>query len=289
MAVHTEENSQNGSQKLNVIFHGAFAFDQVSRQDRILALIPFIDHHVYIAGNWLAETKLRGRINPDENTNDVEYELQGVEMGCKRFQPGETLMVRPQQRSEPSARPYAILSFPLPETITSTFVADIPASAIDGRDDLLTGADPQPIATLEIFTYTIKNEDDVMLKATDGNGGHSWQPDVVDDFINLHIFAAEDHFEPVSNSDEDFNRCAELLGGVRVRVDTTRLPASRVLTGPPLPPGVDARETESLANRTERMARVGRLVKKGGDANVAWFGNDALDGDPEGCTGPALG
>jgi hypothetical protein len=287
--VQTPENSRNGSQKLNVIFHGAFAFDQVSRPGRILALIPYIDHHVYRAGNWLAETDIRGNINPGDNTSDVEYELRGVEAGSEQFRPDQTLMVTARHPGRPSARPYATLDFPLPETITATYVADIPLSAIDGADDLLVDKDPQRISTLEVFTYTIENEDAVMLKATDGKAGHYWQPAVVDDHINLHIFAAEDHYHPVSNADEDFNKCTELLGGVRVRLDTTRLPASRVLTGPPLPPGVDDREAESLANRTERLARLGRLVlQPGGDANVAWFGNDALDGNPEGCTGPAF-
>ena len=53
----TQENSRNGSEKLNVIFHGAYVFDQTTQPNRILALIPDIGHHSYRAGSWLAETE----------------------------------------------------------------------------------------------------------------------------------------------------------------------------------------------------------------------------------------
>jgi hypothetical protein len=33
------------------------------------------------------------------------------------------------------------------------------------------------------------------------------------------------------------------------------------------------------------MARLGRLVGQNGDTNLAWYGNDALDGDPQSCAG----
>jgi hypothetical protein len=52
------------------------------------------------------------------------------------------------------------------------------------------------------------------------------------------------------------------------------------------PPGVTDEETEDLATRTKRLMRLGRLIALKGDANLAWYGNDSLDGNPAGCGGP---
>jgi hypothetical protein len=236
-------------------------------------------HHVYRAGNWLAETELRGRIG----SKPVTYELLGVTPGGDKFDPSLNLMVKPQQPSEPQSHPYATLVFPLPEKITSLLRADLARSSFSSPQELAVDGD-QHISTVQVFTYDFPDENAVMLKADDGDG-HYWQPVLVEDHINLHIFAAEDHYHKPSNAEEDFNQCAELIG-LSLRLQTRSLPTSGLLASPPLPPGVDARETESLALRTDRLAKLGRLVlQKDGDANAAWFGNDALDGDVEACSG----
>jgi len=67
---------------------------------------------------------------------------------------------------------------------------------------------------------------------------------------------------------------------------TGTLRASAIPNDSHLPAGVAAEETEDLAPRTLRMARLGRLVTLNGDANLAWYGNDALDSDPSACSGP---
>jgi hypothetical protein len=241
-----------------------------------------MQHHVYRAGTWLAETELRGRTH----TKEVTYELQGVKPGEARFDPNLNLMVKPQKPDKPQSLPYATLVFPQPQTITSLLRADIQRGSFDPPDELVVKTDEQHISTVQVFTYDYLDENAVMLKADDGDG-HYWQPVVVDGHINLHIFAAEDHYHKPSNAEEDFNRCAELIGGLDLRLQIQSLPTSGLLDGPPVPDGVDNRETESLALRTERMARLGRLVLQDDTlASLAWFGNDALDGDPEGCSGP---
>jgi hypothetical protein len=265
-----------------VIFHGAFAFDQCTQPGQILALIPHMHHHVYRAGNWLAETELRGRTHSKE----VTYQLSGVSPGKGQFDPNRNLLVKPQQPGKPQALPYATLVFPLPRSITSLLRADIPRASFTAPHDLVVNNDNQHISTVQVFTYDFPDENAVMLKANDGDG-HYWQPVVVDNHINLHIFAAEDHYHKPSNAEEDFNKCAELIGGLDLRLQTRFLQTSGLLGGPSVPPGVDNRETESLALRTERMARLGRLVlQKDAVASLAWFGNDALDGDPLACSGP---
>jgi len=283
--VDTQENSQhNGSGKLNVIFHGAFTFDQRTEPNRLLALMPKIPRHVYRAGSWLAETDLRGRTQSEE----VVYELSGVKPGAGKFSPEQhqNVMLKPQPQEKPAVAPYATLKFPLPKQITSLQVAEIPRAAFTHPEYLLVDTDPQHIATVQVFTYDILDENALSLKAQDGDG-HYWEPVFTGDYINLHIFAAEDHYHKPSNAQEDFNQCVSLLGGVKLRLQTRSLHTSGILDAGQLPPGVAPEETETLALRTLRMARLGRLVSQNGDANLAWYGNDALDGDVEAC-GPVI-
>lgn len=277
----TQRNSQpNGRKRLNVILHGAYSLDLTTEPGRILALIPYIPYHVYRAGNWLAETELRGRTN----ATAVVYELLGVNPGEAEFDVQQNLLVKPKQAAKPQASPYATLIFPLPDRISSLLVADIPRSSFNDSQELVGNSDPQPIATLQILTYDFDDENVLMLKAKGGDG-HYWEPVLSGGYVNLHIFSAEDHYHKPSNALEDFNQCADLIGGLNLRLQIQFLPASGILPTQRVP-GVNDWETESLALRTERMARLGRLVTQGGDARLAWSGNDALDGDPSGCTGP---
>jgi hypothetical protein len=283
--VNTRKNSQqNGSGKLNVIFHGAFTFDESKEPDRILALMPRMGHHVYRAGSWLAETEVRGRTTSEE----VVYELLGVKPGTENFKPEQNrnVMVKPQGQSDPEKAPYATLKFPLPNKITSLRVAEIPRRDFTFPEELVVDSDPQHIATLQVFTYDIEDQNTLSLKAQDGDG-HYWEPVFTGNYINLHIFSAEDHYHKPSNAKEDFNECAKLVGGVKLRLQTRSLRASGIVDAGQLPAGVVEEETEDLALRTMRMDRLGRLIRQNGDANLAWYGNDAMDGSPRAC-GPIV-
>jgi hypothetical protein len=282
--VGTHHNTQqNGSKKLNVIFHGAFAFDQTTQPDHILALIPQIEYHVYRAGNWLAETELRG----GADSKAVEYVLVGVKPGKAKFDAQTNLIVKPHKSGKPKASPYATLIFPLPDKITSLLRAEISRDLFSHNQELELSSNCQHLATVQVFTYEFDDQNKLMLKAKDGNG-HYWEPVLTGDYINLHIFSAEDHYHKSSSAREDFNECADLIGGLELRLRTQFLRASGILSEPDPPAGVYKGEIESLALRTERMARLGRLVTQGADAKLAWYGTDALDGDPEGCTGPVF-
>jgi len=273
----------DGCAGLNMLFHGAFAFDQGRDPKRIYVSAPLMEHHVYRAGSWLAETELRGR-KPGEDS-EVSYELAGVTAGGARFDPAdrENLIVKLDRDYGRRAVPYVTLRLPLPRKITSLRVAEIPLSALRHTEELVTPGDPQHIATLQVFTYDVEDQNAVALKAVSG-GGHFWEPVLMEGYINLHVFAAEDHFHKPSNADEDFNQCMDLLGG-KLKLQTGRLRANGILDeGEPLP-GVAPQETEGLGLRTLRIARLGRILKQKGDANLAWYGNDALDGSEVACAG----
>jgi len=282
----TQAKSQsNGRAKLNVLFHGAFTFDEGKDKDRkqIYVSTPLMQHHVYRAGNWLAETDLRGRRPHEER--EVFYELHGVSKeGTERFDPRRNLIVKVDRGFPLRTIPYVTLRLPLPSAIKSLRIADVPSTVFTHAEELETASEQQHIATLQVFTYEVEDQKTLALKATEGPG-HFWEPVQMDGYFNLHVFAAEDHFHKPSNADEDFNQCTGLLGGVKLRLKTGSLRADGIFDDEPVQ-GVAAQETESLALRTLRIARLGRILKRKGDANLAWYGNDALDGSEGACAGP---
>jgi len=265
-----------------VIFHGAFAFLEEEKQQRIRVMIPVIARHEYRAGNWLGETRLRRGI----------YELKGVTPGrVSQFNAKRNLIVRSKK---PAARPqpYATLFFPLPEKITSLRTAKVPTSSFTNPQHLLVKGKKQHISTLQVFTYNFMSANELLLKSA--NGGHFWEPVMqakkkknrIERSVNLHIFSVEDSVDEPFQAG-DFMKCAELLDSdVNLASACAYQPSAIAKTD--LPYGVIAAETEDLAPRTLRLARLGRLVSQGDDANQAWYEDDALDNEPPTC-GPVIG
>jgi len=256
------------------MLHGTFTYIQQKKEKRILALVPDLQRHVLRAGSWLAETKVRG---------GPTYKLKGVDPGGDTLDPARNLFLKFRKRP-PEPRPFATLILPLPRKITPLRIAEVPSSAFTPREELVGQGDTQQVPTLQVFAYDFKDENQLFLEADQGDG-HFWEPVPIGGYINLHIFSAEDRFEEPSRSGTDFAACARLLGS-DVKLNRS-LPASPILNAGSLPPGVIAEETEDLAPRTLRMARLGRLVTQKGNANQAWYGNDVLGGDPEACGSPA--
>lgn len=267
-------SQQQRSGTLNVILHGALLYQRDEKANQITAWIPKLDpEHAYRAGNWLAETELR----------PGHYRLEGVENGGTGiFDPARNLILRPPPRKPDEDQIFANLIFPWPKTITSLRVAKVQRNLFEHSDELVGESNQQNAATLQIFSYDFR--DDTKLKLADAKlkptGGHYWEPVFTGDYINLHIFAGEDHYEQPSGAVEEFGKCAEMFG-YNIRL-LRPVPASGVDDTEP-PEGVAAEETEDLAPRTLRMALLGRLVTQKGDANQAWFGDDALDGNPGAC------
>lgn len=284
-----------------MLLHGAFTFVNEENANHILTLLPNLEHHVYRAGNWLAETELRGR--EEIRDSAVTYELQGVDKGRERFvydKPDffdlhNNIVIKFGTLPDNDRRTvtfggvrkpalYATLKLPIPRKITSLRLARIPIEDITDSQLLLEQDDPQHMANLQIFTYDFADDNALRLQAIDGGRDHFWEPAFIRDHINLHIFSSEDHYCKLSNAQDDFNRCVDLLG-VDLQVSTRFLPDCE-LNDPGVLKGVTAEETEELAIRNRRMARLGRLLSRypeTGDTNLAWRGNDALDGSGDAC------
>jgi len=267
--------------RLNVILHGTFAFKNMdanaypSASARISALIPILDHHVYLAGNWLGETQLL----------PGTYDLLGVRDGKSRLNKTRNLLVERSNREANPEKIYATLNLPLPAEITSMRVSKIPRRQFQYAGELLLDSDEQHLASLQVFTYDIQDEAELRLQQRQGSG-HYWEPAFSGNFINLHIFASEDHHRGPSHAAEDLESALELLGS---HIKVNRPFITHDVASDVLPEGVSEEETEDLAPRTRRMARLGRLVLQKGESGQAWYPNEALDDDPPGCGSPGDG
>ena len=104
-------------------------------------------------------------------------------------------------------------------------MAEVPRSAFEHREDLVGRNELEHVSTLQVFSYEFADENKLFLKASRGDG-HYWEPVFTGNSINLHIFSAEDHFARLSNSEQDFNRCVELLGS-KLMLNTRLVPSAR--------------------------------------------------------------
>ena len=257
----TERGTSGDAGILNVIFHGSFT--SVEGNDCIQVFMPKNEDHVCRAGNWLGETELRPGV----------YELKGVESGSARFPDSRNIILTRSNLSR-RVKPYAILIFPRPQSIASLGIAEVPRQFFDNPDGLeLT--DKEHVATLQVFTYRFNNDSELRLeKRPNGQGhqgspGHAWEPVFVNDHINLHLFAAEDHYEGVhaGHTADAFSECSALMGS------KLRLMQSYAVAAKPradeLPAGVCLEETEDLASRMKRMARLGRAMAQHSESGSA--------------------
>jgi hypothetical protein len=266
---------------LNVILHGTFAYIDKKSAPFIYALIPEPNSkggvdHVFRAGNWLGETELR----------PGTYELRGVKGGTAGLDAARNLIYEHVCRLHPRNphTEYAKFIFPRPKSIASLRLAKV---------DLKTHPKSRPPrlkghlgAALQVFTYEVENDQALCLqKMTDDDNsegsGHFWEPIFTGNYASLQIFSAEDHPDDPAHTRRVFHRVAALLG-VR-NIELNEVHRSGGIDDAELPEGVIAEETEDLAARTLRIARLGRLRRQNADLNQAWYGNEALDGNPDAC------
>lgn len=272
---------QNGD-KLNVILHGTFAYIDKEGVPFIDALIPRPDEekmdHVFRAGNWLGETEL----------HPGTYILEAVKAGTARFEAKKNLIIKnscPRQPRNPN-KEYARLLLPRPDKISSLRLAKL-EFAKQPRN-----VEGEQAPAIQVFTYVVESDRQLRLqrvKDDDENrerSGHYWEPVFTGGYASLHIFSAEDHPDDPEHTSHAFDKTSELLGlrkGQLTLKDAYR--AAEIIKGD-LPDGVIAEETEDLALRNLRMARLGRMRrvhKTDPDLNDVWFEDEALDGNPAAC------
>jgi hypothetical protein len=263
---------------LNVILHGTFAYID-SADDFIDALVPKRSEdvdHVFRAGNWLAETQLQ------EGT----YKLEGVRTGEAHLNAESNLIFEndfPRRHLDPKTE-HAKLILPRPERISSLRLAKVDFMT---RPANLNG---NYGAAIQVLTYYVENEQILRLQRKSDNekedlSGHYWEPVFTGGYANLHIFSAEDHPDDPEHTSRAFDKIAGLLGLEGVQLGSVHY--VKGIQEQDLPTGVIADETEDLARRTMRMARLGRLRRQSADLSQTWHENEALDGNPDACLGLA--
>jgi hypothetical protein len=270
---------------LNLLIHGGFAFAQ--EEKKITIYLPKGDQHVFRVGSWLAETELGGV--RELNKPGMRYKLLGIDdNGTDGFTSETNLMVKDQKVKPDLTQAFAALELPRPREVTSLRAIDIPRDLFGikppGPPVELEGDGTTLRATaLQVLTYDIKDQNQLKLVFQDNQkDGHYWEPLLAGNYINLHMFCSEDHHQTI-NPARDLEECASLLGFPQLELDTRSLPSDEIPDTDSLPDGVVAEETESLPQRTQRLARLGSLIRQKGDANLAWTENDALNDDPAVC------
>jgi hypothetical protein len=272
-----EENEMGNPRKLNVTLHGTFAYIDKEGVAFIDALVPVPEpddgvDHVFRAGNWLGETELR----------PGTYTLRGVKTGTDSLDVKKNLIFENGclRRPRDPNREYARFIFPRPEKISSLRLAEVDLRT---RPPSLKG---DRGAALQVFTYEIDSDPQLSLQRIsddekDDLPGHFWEPVFTSGYASLQIFSAEDHPDDPAHTSRAFQKTSALLGVTDIALNEVH--RARGIDDKDLPPGVIAEETEDLAARTLRIARLGRLRRQKADLNQAWYGNEALDGDPDAC------
>jgi hypothetical protein len=297
---------------IHVIFHGLFCFFELD--DHILVRVPFVpvmsmmdssmdmspseksgspdtpakypcgkpgrfrgcaSEHVYRAGSWLGELAL----------NPGYYELKGVHPGYAHFDRSKNLVI---QNGVPATNPanlYAEICIPYPLHIASVQQVNAPKSIFEGQVERLSS---EYISLVQVLTYKFHNESKLELV------GHRWRPasprhpeldQLVSGFVALHLFAEPDHHVP-NHVGHAFGTATPMFDGLKLTL--VKPPA----TAPPIrisdiPFGTRIEEMLDMEQRTQIMAFLGLLRKRGENLNLAFdFASPDINAsDPERCGG----
>ena len=289
---------------LNVIFHGTFVFCKKkkvsdSEPERIDVYMPAVPTHLFIAGNWLGETKLEG---------GAEYELKGVldpEAGTTVTLPeAANLVVGKPHSDKIGTKLHAKLRMPQPDSIVTPRSAPVPNTRFKHKnesnpamaqpliDALLTASKYQGrLGSITVFTYRFADVADLRLVRTKPpGGGHPWipvasgpTPEQPFGTVNLHMFSAHEVEDDLEEAQTAFDRMTELFDDFPLGLNRTNLDAE-LLPNDQLPKGLAKEECEDLSLRTQRMAKLGRLRKNGLDLNNLWLASEGFNSEPSGCT-----
>jgi hypothetical protein len=191
--------------KLNVVFHGMFAF--LFRRDRVEVLTPPEDDHVYKAGSWGRERRLR---------EGAVYTLSGVKPGTRpKLDPRTNLIVSGVNGIE-CTQDTVFCSFHLPLPLQVTGLRRL---KVDSK--LLRGAAaptlPETLPLVQVLTYAF---DDAARLRFDPLPVWSPKPDG-HGVANLHVWAESDSVFTEEERDHPirgFERLMRIFPGVDLQL-----------------------------------------------------------------------
>ena len=232
---------------LNLIIHGLFGF--VLWDHSIELLAPQIDEHVYLAGNWMQETRLQ--------TGTI-YELEGVEdtgiLPAGEPEPSSNVIVSGFRDVDRSAQKvYCSFILPLPRDFFSLVCFPNNGNPFFSGADADPSGGPASLALVHILVFEYPDRKKLCLASASYGQNHPWQPtEKKKGIVNLHLWAEPEcqFVDPAMAGQHPiigFRSTVGLFSGLDLHLKNTA-------QGSPnpdgkLPPGVDAYELENLSER----------------------------------------
>jgi len=194
--------------QLNVLLHGLFAI--VISDDGAEILMPQVDDHVYKAGTWGKEMRLK---------EGAVYDLTGVTGTNAPALDKSHLMLLQGYRTihrDPS-KLFATIRVPLPSEIHPLRLVT-PAAA----NPLLGGTSASQIRASQfplVIAFVYRNPAFGQLAL----GTHPWKPEISGDVVNLHVWAEPDAplEQNMAHSTEAFQHLVQLFGGLQLYINAT--------------------------------------------------------------------
>ena len=225
--------------KLNVVFHGMFAF--IFWRDRVEVLTPPEDDHVYKAGSWGRERRLR---------EGGVYFLRGVTPGTRpTLDPSANLIVREVNRIERSPEAvFCSFELPLPAGITGLRRLQVdPARRLVGGT--AAAAMPASLPLVQVFTYSFA---DAAVISFDPLPVWAPEPDP-QGIVNLHVWAESDSVFTEAEHDHPlrgFERLMRIFPGLDLELlYSTGTP----MDGSVSVPGMEVWEQATLRERSRLL------------------------------------
>ncbi len=279
---------------LHIVFHGTFLFNfcpgwLLGEKEGVEVLAPIVPNHVFRIGNWLGEVDL----SRHDSAMVPTYELFGVDAGDATMNSDQNLVFDEKVRlkSPDLLDPLlaARIRLPRPRLIRSPRRTKVDRDDFSHPEKLPPRQNGYELSTLQILTYSFKNEIELMIRqlstTTNGHGQPVlWEPAFSGSSFNLHIFSAPEQDRPASHVSSAFNQLiglfADLDGLALDRYsELSRLRLDELNSEP----GVSEEETEDLAPRRRRLSQLGRMRKEQRDLNLLWFESEAFDSSPDSC------
>lgn len=161
--------------QLNVVFHGLFSY--IIWPDHVEVLAPQVDEHVYKAGSWGKEFRLR---------EGVVYRLEGVHAEARIPDidvRNNLVLTKISNIDHSSAKLYCSLILPMPQQMIGLRRAYPPPKQPAFQGKALSGTNPDSIPLVQTLVYKVEGQPNLgkefpWVSEDKGSGT-----------INLHIWA----------------------------------------------------------------------------------------------------
>jgi hypothetical protein len=167
-----------GQLQLNVVFHGLFSY--IIWPDHIEVLTPQVDQHVYKAGNWGKEFRLK---------ESLTYQLSGVrrEPAAPSVDLRNNIILRKITNIDRSpSRLFCSFTLPFPKSMTGLRRAMAVRQQPFFSGAAAANIAPDSLPLLQVLTYQIDDVRQLNLGAA-----FLWKPEIdnTTHTVNLHIWA----------------------------------------------------------------------------------------------------